>query len=69
MIGHSLFLDCGKGGKIRLPTSGFLSNGVEALNGQTGSAWADLSEEARLQALKLVEHSKAPIKLCRFLQQ
>ena len=37
--------------------SGFLSNGVEALNGQTSSAWTDLSEEARLQALKLVEQT------------
>ena len=37
--------------------SGFLSNGVEALNGQAGSAWTGLSEEARLQALKLVEQT------------
>ena len=37
--------------------SGFLSDGVEALNGQAGSAWTDLSEEARLQALKLVEQT------------
>ena len=36
---------------------GFLSDGVEALNGPAGSAWTDLSEEARLQALKLVEQS------------
>ena len=35
--------------------SGFLSNGVEALNRQAGFAWTGLSEEARLQALKLVE--------------
>jgi hypothetical protein len=37
--------------------SAFLSNGVEALNRQAGSAWTDLSEEARLQALKLVEQT------------
>ena len=37
--------------------SGFLSNGVEALNREAGSAWTDLSEEARLQALKLVEQT------------
>lgn len=35
----------------------FLSEGVEALNGQTGSAWAGLSEEARLDALKRVEQT------------
>ena len=37
--------------------SGFLSNGVEALNRQAGSAWTDLSEEARLQALQRVEQT------------
>jgi hypothetical protein len=37
--------------------SGFVSDGVEALNGQAGSAWTDLSEEARLQALKIVEQT------------
>jgi hypothetical protein len=37
--------------------SAFLSNGVEALDRQTGSAWTDLSEEARLEALKLVEQT------------
>ena len=37
--------------------SGFLSNGVEALNREAGSAWTDLSEEARLQALQRVEQS------------
>jgi hypothetical protein len=37
--------------------SGFLSNGVEVLNSQTGTAWTGLSEEARLQALKIVEHT------------
>jgi hypothetical protein len=37
--------------------SGFLSSGIEALNRQAGSAWTDLSEEARLQALKLVEQT------------
>ena len=37
--------------------SGFLSNGVEALNRQAGSAWTGLSEEARLQALKRVEQT------------
>ena len=37
--------------------SGFLSNGVEALNSQTGTAWTGLSEEARLQALKRVEQT------------
>jgi hypothetical protein len=35
----------------------FLSNGVEALNRQAGSAWTDLSEEARLQALQRVEQT------------
>ena len=37
--------------------SGFLSSGIEALNRHAGSAWTDLSEEARLQALKLVEQT------------
>ena len=37
--------------------SGLLSNGVEALNRQTGCAWAGLSEEARLQALQRVEQT------------
>jgi hypothetical protein len=32
----------------------FLSEGVEALNGQTGSAWIGLPEEARLEALKRI---------------
>ena len=36
---------------------GFLSNGVEALNSQTGSEWTGLMEEARLQALKRVEET------------
>jgi hypothetical protein len=36
---------------------GLLSNGVEALNHQAGSAWAGLSEEARLQALQRVEQT------------
>ena len=35
----------------------FLSEGVEALNGQTGSAWTGLSEEARLEALKRAEQT------------
>jgi hypothetical protein len=35
----------------------FLSNGAEALNCQTGSAWTDLSEEARLLALRLMEQT------------
>jgi hypothetical protein len=35
----------------------FLSEGVEALNGQTGSAWIGLSEEARLEALKRAEQT------------
>ena len=35
----------------------FLSKGVEALNGQTGSAWIGLSEEARLEALKRAEQT------------
>jgi hypothetical protein len=35
----------------------FLSNGVEALNHQTGSMWTSLSEEARLQALKRAEQT------------
>ena len=34
-----------------------LSEGVEALNGQTGSAWIGLSEEARLEALKRAEQT------------
>ena len=33
----------------------FLSEGVEALNSQTGSAWIGLSAELRLEALKRVE--------------
>ena len=37
--------------------SGLLSNGVEALNRQAGSAWTGLSEEARLQALQRVEQT------------
>jgi hypothetical protein len=37
--------------------SGFLFNGVEALNRQAGFAWTGLSEEARLQALKRVEQT------------
>jgi hypothetical protein len=37
--------------------SGFLSNGVEALSSQTGTAWTGLSEEPRLQALKRVEQT------------
>jgi len=35
----------------------FLSDGVEALNRQSGSAWTGLSKEARLQALKRVEQT------------
>ena len=35
----------------------FLSDGVEALNRQSGSAWTGLSEEAKLQALKRVEQT------------
>ena len=35
----------------------FLSAGVEALNGQTGSAWIGLLEEARLEALKRAEQT------------
>ena len=34
-----------------------LFNGVEALNRQTGCAWAGLPEEARLQALQRVEQT------------
>src|SRR5271166_3259023 len=37
--------------------SGFLSNGVETLNSQTGTRWTGLSEEAKLQALKRVEQT------------
>jgi hypothetical protein len=37
--------------------SRFLSEGVEALNGQTGSAWIGLSEQARLEALKRAEQT------------
>jgi hypothetical protein len=37
--------------------SRFLSEGIEAVNGQTGSAWIGLSSEARLQALKGVEQT------------
>jgi hypothetical protein len=35
----------------------FLSEGVEALKGRTGSAWTGLSEEARLEALKRAEQT------------
>jgi hypothetical protein len=35
----------------------FLSEGVEALNGQTGSAWIGLLGEARLEALKRAEQT------------
>jgi hypothetical protein len=35
----------------------FLSVGVEALNGQTGSTWTGLAEEARQQALKRIEQT------------
>ena len=35
----------------------FLSEGVEALNGQTGPSWTGLSEEARLEALKRAEQT------------
>jgi hypothetical protein len=34
-----------------------LSEGIEALNGQTGAAWISLSEEARLEALKRTEQT------------
>ena len=34
-----------------------LSEGIEALNGQIGSAWINLSEEARLEALKQTEQT------------
>jgi hypothetical protein len=34
-----------------------LCNGVEVLNCQAGSAWTGLPEEARLKALKAVEHT------------
>jgi hypothetical protein len=37
--------------------SGFLSDGVEALNSQTGTAWTGLSEEARIHALQRVEQT------------
>jgi hypothetical protein len=37
--------------------SGLLSKSVEALNHQAGSAWTDLSEEARLKALKGLEQT------------
>jgi hypothetical protein len=37
--------------------SELLSNGVEALNRQVGSTWSGLSEEAKLRALKGVEHT------------
>jgi hypothetical protein len=37
--------------------SRFLCEGVEALNGQTGSSWIGLSEEARLEALKRAEQT------------
>jgi hypothetical protein len=35
----------------------FLSEGIEALNGQIGSAWISLSEEARLEGLKRAEQT------------
>jgi hypothetical protein len=35
--------------------SRFLSGGVEALNRRTGSVWTNLSEEARLEALRWAE--------------
>jgi hypothetical protein len=35
----------------------FFSEGVEALNAQTGSAWIDLPEEARLEALERAERT------------
>jgi hypothetical protein len=35
----------------------FLSEGIETLNGQIGSAWMSLSEEARLEALKRAEQT------------
>jgi hypothetical protein len=35
----------------------FLSEGIEALNDQTGSAWIGLSEEARLEALRHAEQT------------
>ena len=37
--------------------SRLLFNGIEALNRQTGCAWAGLLEEARLQALQRVEQT------------
>jgi hypothetical protein len=37
--------------------SGLLSDAVEALNRQAGSAWTGLSEEARLMALKQAEQT------------
>lgn len=37
--------------------SSLVSDGVEAMNRQTGSAWSGLSEEARLEALKRVERT------------
>ena len=37
--------------------SGLLSDAVEALNRQAGSAWTGLSEEARLMALKRAEQT------------
>jgi hypothetical protein len=49
-----------------------LSEGVEALNGQTGSASIGLSEEARLEALKRAEQtplSNAAVGLRRLLLQ
>jgi hypothetical protein len=36
---------------------GFLSEGVEALNALTGTAWFDLPEEAKLAALKRAEQT------------
>jgi hypothetical protein len=37
--------------------SGFLSDGVEVLSREAGSAWAALSGEARLQALERAEQN------------
>ena len=37
--------------------SGFLSNGVEVLSREAGSAWTALSAEARLQALERAEQT------------
>jgi hypothetical protein len=40
-----------------LDLSDFLSDGVEALNSELGSAWTSLSEETRLQVLKGIEQT------------